>query len=969
MLRDPAIGGFSLRIQSQRTMKPSVEDVTARKGLAASLRLMPDFLAKPFVQSINRRELYVPQMAPPKPAVFVGREREVESILKILQGSSSYTHRSCDLVLVGAKGVGKSALAIALARHVETQAQFTDGVLWATLGPEPDILGILRSWGRELGVDLSKHDTPEARAQALRSLVENRRALIIIDDVRHEKDLLHLFIGGRDCRTIALSRDRCVAEQIGYSEPFVVERLNPPSSLTLLRYFVPDGILDEDVSQLAIELDGNPRALVVAGRLLATHLATSAQLLIELERRDRSRHTHSENEVGQTTILSLLELAYDHLPPEVKNHFHHLEAFGEAPETFSLEAASEVCELDVHAARETLATLVRCGLIESVRPGEFARRETQPADKQPDVDHAQSCHMEFYLKVAQNVWQNPESLEIEMAQIRRAYRYATKTLDREAMLQFLRAVGPYLSRTGRWQERLRWTKSALEVVRIHADYDAARKLTNQLGRILARQGLWDEAIKFYEQGRTLTTECADLTEMAHSLLGLGHALDQKNDRLMAMQIYEFGREMCDQAGDHAGRALLQNAIGCLFAKQETWEDALHQFEASREIQEELGDRENLATTLDFIGLAHLQQRHWSEALDSFERSRILHQALGDHRGEARALDAMGLAYHAKGAQDSALRCFEASLGLRVKFDDRAGMAQSLLQLGHVYARRRLWTEAIWHYAYSVALREEAGDRAGVGVALTHLGSAFQKRASWSRALQAHLAALEIFQQIHDRTGAADSLNRIGLILLQKGKRKQARSYFRRSERSFAELGDCDSAASVLCNMASTYAAAGHWFKALGYFERSLVIHESSDNLVGAAKALQGIGAALQAMGERREALRCFKRSAAIFARLGDKTNLAQAHIRVARIYEETGEWDKTSAHYEKSIVLLEAADQFHALAAALNSLGNLHVKRGNVLRAEGFYRKSLTLCERLGELNGREVVAQNLKAMAQNGLR
>src|SRR6266851_7116025 len=54
--------------------------------------------------------------------------------------------------LNGLPGVGKTTLAVSLAHHKEVQDYFSDGILWAAVGPQPSVLALLARWGTVLGV-------------------------------------------------------------------------------------------------------------------------------------------------------------------------------------------------------------------------------------------------------------------------------------------------------------------------------------------------------------------------------------------------------------------------------------------------------------------------------------------------------------------------------------------------------------------------------------------------------------------------------------------------------------------------------------------------------------------------------------------------------------------------------------------------------------------------------------------------
>ncbi len=46
----------------------------------------------------------------------------------------------------GLGGIGKTILTQALAHDLQVQERFCDGILWATLGQEPDVLSLLQDW-------------------------------------------------------------------------------------------------------------------------------------------------------------------------------------------------------------------------------------------------------------------------------------------------------------------------------------------------------------------------------------------------------------------------------------------------------------------------------------------------------------------------------------------------------------------------------------------------------------------------------------------------------------------------------------------------------------------------------------------------------------------------------------------------------------------------------------------------------
>ena len=76
------------------------------------------------------------------------------------------------VAISGTGGVGKTALAVALAHQKDLLSHFTDGVLWGSVGPGGDPLLALQSWAEALGLDPKQYPEPAG----LKSAVKNRIA-------------------------------------------------------------------------------------------------------------------------------------------------------------------------------------------------------------------------------------------------------------------------------------------------------------------------------------------------------------------------------------------------------------------------------------------------------------------------------------------------------------------------------------------------------------------------------------------------------------------------------------------------------------------------------------------------------------------------------------------------------------------------------------------------------------------------
>src|SRR5579859_4227768 len=176
--------------------------------------------------------LYDPAIPPPKARALIGREQDLASIKQRLYagGNAALT------VLHGLPGVGKTALATALARDPEIRAYFSGGVLWAGLGPNPNIPGVLSHWAGLLGLSatqMARLSGTQAWASAIRNAIGSRKIIIIIDDVWLYEDVQALRVGAQDCAHLVTTRHRAIAAQMT-PNAMIISELNQMHSTLLL---------------------------------------------------------------------------------------------------------------------------------------------------------------------------------------------------------------------------------------------------------------------------------------------------------------------------------------------------------------------------------------------------------------------------------------------------------------------------------------------------------------------------------------------------------------------------------------------------------------------------------------------------------------------------------------------------------------------------------------------------------------
>ncbi len=137
------------------------------------------------------------------PDHFTGRAGLLADLAGRLCGGAAGLALSAE----GLPGVGKTTLAVALAHDPAIWKHFGDGILWAGLGPQPDVMSALAAWAGVLGGDVSHLPNEAARAQAVKDAIGPRRMLLVIDDAWDINAALWLRCGGPNCAHLLTTRD------------------------------------------------------------------------------------------------------------------------------------------------------------------------------------------------------------------------------------------------------------------------------------------------------------------------------------------------------------------------------------------------------------------------------------------------------------------------------------------------------------------------------------------------------------------------------------------------------------------------------------------------------------------------------------------------------------------------------------------------------------------------------------------
>lgn len=221
-----------------------------------------------------------PAQLPPRPRGFTGRAAELGWL---------HSPRDTPVVISGPAGVGKSDLALHYAHSIA--GELTDGQLYADFGdlrhgggapPAPAVADVLDGFLRALGVDEDQlSGTFGYRAGLYRTLLAERRLVVLLDNVQDEQQVRPLLAETTTSTTLLVSRKRLLG--LRDVRRLQLTPLSRTDSIAMITAAVPQ-LADSaraDCDRLA-ELCGDlPLALDLALRKIASRPRLTLRRVVE----------------------------------------------------------------------------------------------------------------------------------------------------------------------------------------------------------------------------------------------------------------------------------------------------------------------------------------------------------------------------------------------------------------------------------------------------------------------------------------------------------------------------------------------------------------------------------------------------------------------------------------------------------------------------------------------------------------
>ncbi|HEY8473311.1 MAG TPA: BTAD domain-containing putative transcriptional regulator, partial [Natronosporangium sp.] len=358
----------------------------------------------------------VPRQLPADVPGFTGRAEALKALDELLGRRSEITGPVVISAIAGAAGIGKTALAVHWGHRVADR--FPDGQLYVNLrgfdpgGSPVDPATAVRAFLDALGVPPERLPASlDAQVSLYRSLLAERRMLVVLDNARDADQVRPLLPGAPGCLVLVTSRRRLsglVATDGAVPLPLDVLPEDEARQLLAAR-LGPERLAAEPaaVAELIAGCAGLPLALAIVAARAATRLGFPLAAVAEEVRAAGAGLEPFTGPDQLADLRAVFSWSYDALEPAAARLFRLL-GLHPGPD-LAVPAAASLLGVPLPQARRLLAALTEANLVVEHVPGRFTLHDllrayatelTETVDSESDRQAAWRRLLDHYLHTA-----------------------------------------------------------------------------------------------------------------------------------------------------------------------------------------------------------------------------------------------------------------------------------------------------------------------------------------------------------------------------------------------------------------------------------------------------------------------------------------------------------------------------------------------------------------------------------------
>ncbi|HEY7486998.1 MAG TPA: tetratricopeptide repeat protein [Streptosporangiaceae bacterium] len=930
-----------------RRLRPIVEGLDADTSGTAFLgdaQVGGDVVAGNKILQLPPEQRTLPAQLPADISGFTGRHGVLTQLDRLIAGDGPRT--AIITAIHGMAGVGKTALAVHWAHRVA--GRFPDGQLYvdmrgysATAAMTPaEALG---RFLRALGVpDERIPEDEDERAALYRSVLANRRALIILDNASSPQQVRPLLPGSPTCRTLVTSRNQ-LSSLVAHSgaQTLPVDVLTPDEAAGLMTTILGGARVAAEpnaVEQLAQQCTYLPLAL----RIAAAHVAigtygTIAELVAELAAGNRLTTLECDDD-PHLAVRCAFDLSYRHLAEPERRTFRHTGLI-EGPD-FTPHTMTALLDESPDRVRRSIRILANAHLIEPKSAGRFRLHDLlrEYAQERVREEETREVHHAAVRRLAEWYVANATAYAYCLDPCRpRITADPPNPAEHVAAIPWFEAERAGIIAIARQIAQLRMGSPGWELA--DAAYDFFR-----------RRRYNDENIELHRLALTAARACADRPAQVYMLHHLA-ALQIEQGRYG--EALALAKEALDLDARTADILHVRRNIGIIHLRTGQYAIALGSLARDLSSSQGQRDRRGEAETLTVIGMVHRDLGQHDKAIDSLRQALEVQRGIADRRGEAITLNRLAAVRHWwLGQYRQSAADARAALHAQRDCGDRAGQAETLYTLSFITHQMGQPRRAVRYAQRSLAISRAVGDRMGEGRALFALAWVYRKLGHYRLAESFARQGLEIDRDIGDRYGEARALESLARNLHYERRLPDAYNTQLLSLRLREGIGEPNAVGRARTLLARYAIDLDRPADALRYAEESLGIHREIGDRRSEGATLQCLARVHRKLGHYSEAVVCARTSLTIRRDVRDRRGEAESLDSLARAHLAMDHYDDALDYAKQALAVVRHIDYPFGQGWALDHLGRIYLAMGDPQRAVRHFEDALRIRRRIRDRYG-----------------
>jgi tetratricopeptide (TPR) repeat protein len=795
----------------------------------------PDPLAPPTIQTQQPLAEAEAQLPAAGPFGLVGRRAELRQLERLF-------HQEPIVLLAGNTGVGKTELALGLARWFQQtgRSERSGGVFYTTFeASHPTGLErVIHEIGTAIaGLEFADMSATQQRQWVMQYLQE-RPSLLIWDNLEYVagfptgatgllepaelaelNDFLSQVTQPEQSWALLVSRRQ---EEPWLSAPHLIEGLLGLPAHD--RIELAENILEKagvgpsragpECLELLDLIEGHPLAMQIALPLLKD--VPASVLLAEVSQGIEALPPAAQEEGRDPYLTAIMEYSWGKMSHRSRTHLPFLALFQRRVMQDILNHITQERiyrtvmgeELGWGACRTLLRSALAAGFLEPVSPSVYQIHPAVPwflgrkLAQQVPASGIRQLEQEFVRVYADTADYFMESLYENQDS------GATAVLAEEGNL--VQALGLALE-AGQWDNAQLLVQPLAQVYRMQKRFPELRRLRRQLldatGHTSAEaQSKGSIELWLYLLG-TEANEAVDLRDLEHA--------EELNRQLLEYLTSQPGGESDPRT------AAVYHQLGLVAMHRWQLDAAAGLLQQSLAIIEHGDDRAAVADDYYALGQVKQYQRYYTEAKEWYQKALDIHQRLPDEEEMVKDYRALGLISQLKFEYQESESWYHRARDLVEEHRDEETAILIYHELGTVCHAQYLFDQAISWYQQALHLSDRLGKEEQMAVEFHHLGLLAQTRGIvYDEAEEWYLAALEKWEKLSNRRAIGDECRQLGVLFHEQKRYGEAEQWYLQAREVFEGLGDVQRAARTYGQLGMVAEEQGNLTGALEWVART-----------------------------------------------------------------------------------------------------------------------------------------------------